>query len=77
MGNAQDDEQELIAQYFAYWSTEDDSLFGAYQQVDRTVRKDAERGWQIVTALVRSAPNDAALSYVADPRPDPGSNIRE
>lgn len=56
---------DLVAAYFEYWKTEREDVFWAWNEVTDKVLYDPDQGWTLVLALIRAAPSDAALSYVA------------
>jgi hypothetical protein len=58
-------QNDLIAKYFEYWKTRRDDLFWAWQEVTNKVLYSPEEAWPIVLELIRAAPDDAAICYVA------------
>lgn len=58
-------EADLISAYFEHWRTKRSDLSWAWDEVTDTVLAGPEEGWALVLELIRAAPDDTALSYVA------------
>lgn len=56
---------ELIAKYFEYQRTRDAKLHWAWEEVQARVDRDGLAAWPLVLELIRAAPDDAVLNYVA------------
>jgi hypothetical protein len=51
----------LADTYRRHYAQKRDEDFWAWQEVDRIVRADLNRGWEITLLLLRKAENDGAL----------------
>lgn len=56
---------ELVNKYFEHWKTKRSDLTWAWDQVTDTILSRPLDAWPLVLELLRAAPNDAAVSYVA------------
>jgi hypothetical protein len=56
---------ELVEKYFEHWKTKRDDLAWAWDEVTDKVFRSPSEAWPLIIELIRTAPNDAALSYVA------------
>jgi hypothetical protein len=59
------DQAAIIAGYFRNWRERDDRSFWAWEAVNDLVAADPDAGLAMVLELIRHAPNDRALGYVA------------
>lgn len=59
------DVNNLAEAYLRHHGQNRDEDFWAWQEVDRMVRADANRGWEITLLLLRKAENNSAVEYVA------------
>ncbi len=55
----------LVSAYFQHRATNDEALSWAFDEVCDTIREKPQDGWNLVLELVRAAPDDDALAYVA------------
>jgi hypothetical protein len=58
-------EDEIVHVYFRHFMLKRDEDFWAWQEVDRLACSDPWVGWRITQNLIKKAPTDEALAYVA------------
>ena len=57
--------RELVEKYFEHWKTKREDLDGVWDKVTDTVFHSPSEAWPLIIELIRAAPSDAALYYVA------------
>ncbi len=62
---ASDPTADLVEAFFAYRRTGDEGLAWAWEELEDLIREDPVQAWPVVLRLVREAPDEPALYYVA------------
>jgi hypothetical protein len=58
-------DEELVAAYLRHFATRDDEHFWAWEGLQRYVRTDPVKAWELTLQLIAAAPDKKALGYIA------------
>jgi hypothetical protein len=58
-------EEEIVDTYLRHYALGEKQDFWAFDEVNQIVRRDPATGWSLTCLLIKKAPSDEALAYVA------------